>query len=72
MWPFHLVGVVDRPYIVTDAHRLVALILLGVAMLALAVVILARNRNLDVDLLAVLGLIGGAAIVVVCLPRENR
>jgi len=63
---------VDRPYIVTDAHRLVALILLGVAMLALAVVILARNRNLDVDLLAVLGLIGGAAIVVVCLPRENR
>ena len=51
--------------------RQVALILLGVAALVIAVVVLVINRDTSTDLLAVLGLVGGAAIVVVSLPNGN-
>ena len=49
----------------------VALILLAVATLVIALIVLIRNRNLDVDLLAILGIIGGIAIIVVSLPGLN-
>jgi hypothetical protein len=51
--------------------REVALIILGVAALVIAIVVLLINRDTSTDLLAVLGLIGGAAIVVVSLPNGN-
>jgi hypothetical protein len=56
---------------VTPARRAFILIMLGVAVLTLALVILIRNRSLDVELLAVIGLLGGLAIVVVSLPAAN-
>jgi hypothetical protein len=51
--------------------REVALIVLGVAALVIAIVVLVINRDTSTDLLAVLGLVGGAAIVVVSLPNGN-
>jgi hypothetical protein len=51
--------------------REVALVILGVAALVIAIVVLIINRDTSTDLLAVLGLIGGAAIVVVSLPDNN-
>jgi hypothetical protein len=56
---------------VTRVRRELYLILLGVAMLVLAIIVLIRNRSLDTDLLAVMALIGGLAIVVVALPGPN-
>jgi hypothetical protein len=49
----------------------VILILLGVVALTLSLIVLVRNRELDTDLLAALGLVGGVAIVVVSLPGSD-
>jgi hypothetical protein len=46
-------------------------ILLGVAALTLAIIVLVLNRDVPSDLLAVLGLVGGAAIVVNALPDNG-
>jgi hypothetical protein len=64
-------GGVDGAYHVTDARRLAALIVIGAAVLALAVVVLVLNRDVPSDLLAGVGILGGVAIVVVALPRAN-
>lgn len=48
------------------------LIVLAVACLALAVIVLVRNRTPDDDILAVIGVLGGAAIVIVALPRNGH
>jgi hypothetical protein len=56
----------------SKARRLLYLILLGVAVLVLSILILVRNRSLDTELLAVVGLLGGLAIVVVSLPVNGN
>jgi hypothetical protein len=56
---------------VSPVRRQVYLILIGVAVLVIAVIVLIRNRDLNSDLLAVLGLLGGLAIVIVSLPPGN-
>jgi hypothetical protein len=48
------------------------MILLGVAALVLAIVVLVINRDLSSDLLAVLGIVGGIAIVIVALPTNGN
>jgi hypothetical protein len=48
------------------------MILLGVAALTLAIIVLVLNRDLSSDLLAVIGLIGGVAIVIVTLPANGN
>jgi hypothetical protein len=55
---------------VSDARRVSVLVVLGVAVLALAVVVFVLNRGVASDLLAVVAVLGGLAIVVVALPRE--
>jgi hypothetical protein len=52
--------------------REIYLILIGVIVLVLAIIILLRNRNIDTDLLAVIGLLGGLAIVIVSLPINGN
>jgi hypothetical protein len=47
------------------------LILIGVAVLVLSIIVMLRNRSLDDELLATIAILGGAAIVVVALPRSN-
>jgi hypothetical protein len=47
-------------------------ILCGVAALALAVIVLVLNRDTSTDLLAVLGLVGGVAIVINALPANGN
>jgi hypothetical protein len=49
----------------------VYLILLGVIVLVLSIIILARHRSVDTDLLAVIGLAGGVAIVITSLPSNG-
>ena len=49
--------------------RQVALILLGVVALVIAIIVLVINQSVSTDLLASLGLIGGAAMVIVSLPN---
>jgi hypothetical protein len=56
---------------VTPARRTAYLIILAVALLALAVVVLVTSRSLDIDLLAVQGILGGLAVVVVSLPVDQ-
>jgi len=56
---------------VSAVRREVWLILLAVAVLVISLVVLIRNRDLDTDLLAVLGLLGGVAMIVVALPGRN-
>ena len=55
----------------STVRREVWLILLAVAVLVISLVVLIRNRDLDTDLLAVLGLLGGVAMIVVALPSRN-
>jgi hypothetical protein len=45
--------------------------MLSVVVLVLAIIVLIRNRSLDDDLLALIGLVGGLAIVIVSLPVAN-
>jgi predicted neutral ceramidase superfamily lipid hydrolase len=52
-------------------RREVYLILLGVVVLVLSIIVLARHRSVDTDLLAVVGLVGGVAIVIVSLPGNG-
>jgi hypothetical protein len=55
----------------SSAKRIALLILLGVAVLTVSLVVLIRNRDIDTDLLATIGILGGLAIVVVSLPSSN-
>jgi hypothetical protein len=52
--------------------REVYLILLGVFALTLATIVLVLNRDIQSDLLAVLGIAGGIAIVIVSLPVNGN
>jgi hypothetical protein len=54
------------------ARRTATLIVLGAAMLALAIVVLVLNRDVPSDLLAGVGVLGGLAIVVVALPNNGN
>jgi hypothetical protein len=51
--------------------REVVLILLAVIALVLAIIVFVISQSLSTDLLAALGLVGGAAIVIVSLPNGN-
>ena len=55
----------------TAVKREVWLLLLAVAVLVISLIVLIRNRSLDTDLLAALGVLGGVAMVVVALPGRN-
>jgi hypothetical protein len=55
-----------------QVRRTVLLILCGVAALTLAIIVLVINRDTPSDLLAVLGLVGGVAIVIVALPANGQ
>jgi hypothetical protein len=48
------------------------LILLGVAMLVLAIIVYVTGRTYDLDLLATIGILGGLAVVVVTLPQNGK
>ena len=52
-------------------RKLVALILLGAAILALAVVVFVIAHGVAFDLLAVVALLGGAAVIVNSLPDNG-
>jgi len=52
-------------------RRMWLLYLCAVAVLALAVIVLARNRSTDDELLASAALVGGVAIVLVSLPSNG-
>jgi hypothetical protein len=56
----------------THVRREVYLIVLGVVVLALALIVLIRNQSPDDELLAVIGLVGGLAIIVTSLPDRNH
>jgi hypothetical protein len=56
---------------VSAVKREVWLLLLAVAVLVISLIVLIRNRSLDTDLLAALGVLGGAAMIVVALPGRN-
>jgi drug/metabolite transporter (DMT)-like permease len=53
---------------VSAARRQAILAILAALALALAVIVIVRNRSPDDELLAVVGLLGGAAMLVVSLP----
>jgi hypothetical protein len=53
------------------AKQLAILILLGVGALVLAIIVLATTASADTHLLAVIGLLGGLAMVVVSLPTDK-
>jgi hypothetical protein len=48
------------------------LVLIGVAMLVLAILVYVRDPRFDDDLLATIGILGGLAVVVVTLPTNGR
>jgi len=56
---------------VDPVRQTAILILLGVVALTLALVVLVLNRDIESDLLAVLGVVGGLAIVVNSLPTKK-
>jgi hypothetical protein len=56
---------------VTRTRQLALLILLGVAVLVIAIIVFVLNRSGVSDLLAVIGLLGGLAIIVTALPTHN-
>jgi hypothetical protein len=55
----------------TSAKRAAILILFGVGVLVLAIFVLVRHKDLNSELLATIGILGGLAIVVVSLPTSN-
>jgi len=55
----------------TAGRRAAVLILLGVAVLTLALIVIVRNRSLDDELLAIVALLGGLAIVITALPANG-
>jgi hypothetical protein len=54
----------------TRGRRLLVLTFLGAAMLALAVVVMVRNRSPDDELLAIIAVLGGVAVIVNELTRH--
>jgi hypothetical protein len=54
------------------AHRSALLIVIGVAVFVLSIIVLWRNSSPDDEMLATVALLGGAAIVVVALPRNGN
>jgi hypothetical protein len=56
----------------SQARKLALLILLGVAMLVLAILVYVRDHRTDDHLLATIGILGGLAVVVVTLPTNGR
>jgi hypothetical protein len=54
------------------ARQLATLIVLGVAVMALAIVVWVLNQNGSSDILAVIALLGGVAIIVNVLPVGNH
>jgi hypothetical protein len=54
------------------ARQLFVLLALGAAVLALAIVVFVLNRDSSTDILAVIGLLGGLAIIVNSLPVSNH
>lgn len=48
------------------------MILFGVAALALGSVVLALNRDVATDLLAAVGLVAGAAMILIALPENGN
>jgi hypothetical protein len=56
---------------VSFLKRELYLILIGAAVLALAVVVWVLNRDISSDLLAVVAVLGGVAIVLIALPLRN-
>jgi hypothetical protein len=52
-------------------RRLIVLVVLAAAMLALAIIVFVRNRALDDDLLATIGILGALAVLVTNLPRRE-
>jgi len=52
--------------------RLLMLMVCGFAALGLAIVVLVRDNSTDAVLLALLGLVGGLAIVINTLPTDDK
>jgi peptidoglycan/LPS O-acetylase OafA/YrhL len=55
----------------TQAKKLAILILLGVAMLVLAIIVYVADHRTGDHLLATIGILGGLAVVVVTLPTNG-
>jgi len=53
-------------------RRQVALILLGVVVMALSIVVLILNQSASSEILAAIGLVGGIAIIVNLLPANGH
>ena len=54
------------------ARKMFAMIVLGVCMLSLAIIVWVLNRDVSTDLLAVIGVLGGLAAVVIILPTNGN
>lgn len=54
------------------AKRQAVLIVLGAVALTLALIVFATAHEVDIDLLAALGIVGAAAIIVVSLPPNGK
>ena len=52
-------------------RREIALILLGVVVMALSIVVLILNQSASSEILAAIGLVGGIAIIVNLLPANG-
>jgi len=57
---------------VTPARLRFVLVVVGAAVLALALVVIIRNRSPDDEMLAGIGLLGGVAIVAVALSDDRH
>jgi hypothetical protein len=53
-------------------RREIALILLGVIVMALSIVVLILNQSASSEILAAIGLVGGIAIIVNLLPANGH
>ena len=56
----------------TPARLRFVLVVVGAAVLALALVVIIRNRSPDDEMLAGIGLLGGVAIVAVALSDDRH
>ena len=56
----------------SKARKMFTMIVLGVVMLSIAIVVWILNRDLSSDLLAVIGVLGGLAAVVIILPTNGN
>jgi hypothetical protein len=55
-----------------DTRRIAMLLILGAITLAVGILVLARNRSLDTDLLASVAIVGGLAMILVGLPLHGN